>query len=327
MDEQQTKNNAQFPVSETQGQTQKTVEMPIKPKFENESVIKKPVEKISSLRTYKEDFDTLVKEKSISIARMTIMEEARSRELTEEVATSNTKKYTVIGFSLLLMLTGVGFGVYAYFSKIQTVPINIVAQPKLQPEIVYAENKKQIEVAGLGMGEVLSSIKKEILEAQIDYGKIENIQIVKKGTNGGIEQVSVLNLFSLLNSSAPGDLVRSLGGGYMLGVVNPLDGNRSGMLIIKVDSYQNAFAGMLGWEKGTMLRDIYEFIRGSVLDGNLLTKNFEDLVVGNQDSRILKNDSGEIVMVYGFLNNKTIAIAGNLSSFNEIIARFRNSPN
>ena len=106
----------------------------------------------------------------------------------------------------------------------------------------------------------------------------------------------------------------------MLGVFRP---DPAGLfLIIQVDSYENALSGMLAWER-KLLDDFYPTFGIDISGANqaLFEKKFEDIVFKNRDGRVLKNSVGETVLMYLFINDKTVIITRSTKVLEEILAR------
>jgi len=55
--------------------------------------------------------------------------------------------------------------------------------------------------------------------------------------------------------------------------------------------------------------------------GYLLTKNFEDGIVGNQNARVLKDNDGNIVLASVFIDNTSVVIAKSPEAVQEVISR------
>ena len=218
-----------------------------------------------------------------------------------------------------------GAGWYIYQNQTtpaETEPIPTVEAPKT---IIYSELNKEIDFAQ-PKEKILTEIKKEIFETEIEAGKIKNISLIKNGTDGTKNTVTSDEFLNLINSGIPDELKRMLTEDIGIYGVAPVLGGRTGGIILKTDSYQKAFAGMLNWEKGTMTRDLYDFLTNTTPTENILTQNFSDIVINNQDARMLNATNGAQTIIYGFMDSKTIVIAGSVDGFNEISARFKNNP-
>ena len=86
---------------------------------------------------------------------------------------------------------------------------------------------------------------------------------------------------------------------------------------------------MLGWETD-LQKDFQILFRlpgyekaGGILDQltPMVAKKFEDGVIVNKDVRILRDDNGNMILLYGIVDKETIIITVNDTAFKEIITR------
>jgi hypothetical protein len=157
----------------------------------------------------------------------------------------------------------------------------------------------------------------------------------------------------------PGAFVRSLGPTFVAGFYN----NNSiwqPVIITRIDSYENAFSGMLAWEN-TLVEDFSPFFKtvpvpvaastptstpsssststpkaapsvkqSAAASSTTLTaassKNtFTDEIVANKNARVLSNAKGAKIMYYAFFDKKTLIIAGSIDALKEVFARLTTS--
>ena len=158
-------------------------------------------------------------------------------------------------------------------------------------------------------------------------------------------QLPPQTLLSILAPDMPQDLLRTIQTPLLL-AVHSFDENQA-FLILHVDSYQQAYAGMLAWER-MMQRDLLPlFTRtppvrvlpqaadfnptatstasstaNSTTDqSELLQTGFVDTVVDNHDARAIKTAQGDFVLLWTFLDRNTLVIATNEYTLAEIIRR------
>jgi len=102
-----------------------------------------------------------------------------------------------------------------------------------------------------------------------------------------------------------------------------MSSKNSPFIILKNSFFQNAFAGMLDWES-YIRNDLISFIKITKPEENIVDANpneFEDSVVSNVDTRILRNKSGEIILTYAFADQETIVITTTLDSLKFILEK------
>ncbi|KKR50318.1 MAG: hypothetical protein UT84_C0012G0021 [Candidatus Curtissbacteria bacterium GW2011_GWA1_40_16] len=118
-----------------------------------------------------------------------------------------------------------------------------------------------------------------------------------------------------LEVRAPSNLVRAFDPPFMFGALE-----ESAFLIIKLSSFENAFAGMLAWEK-TLGQDIGPLFATSELLRNLpIDSVFTDIVDKNKDVRILMSGD-QIVLLYSFFDNNRLIITDNIETLRILIDR------
>ena len=121
-----------------------------------------------------------------------------------------------------------------------------------------------------------------------------------------------------ISPSAPAYLLRSLGD-YMFGILKQ-DTNEL-FILMKTDSFETGFSGMLEWEK-TIAQEIGQLFFNAA---SSTPTQFEDIVIKNKDTRAIRNTQREMLFVYAFLDKEIILIAGNEKVFNNILNRYFNS--
>lgn len=250
-----------------------------------------------------------------------------------------------IGGSVLLILLGIGAVIGFYI--LQKKPT--VAPPqKVDQTIVAFNTKTEIETAGLTRDALilkLNTIRESSAGTQND---VAYVALTKKAESGTVS-ISTTELFGILSTSIPASTIRAFGDQFMFGMYS-LQRNEP-FLIIKVTSFDNAFAGMLAWEK-TLNTDIGAIFSSrsipitslapaqnagtvtattststapvtKVVNVDALIKTeFEDITIQNKDARVLKNSRGDDIVLYSFLDQNTILITSSQKAFHEILNKF-----
>ena len=127
--------------------------------------------------------------------------------------------------------------------------------------------------------------------------------------------LSTGEFLKILESRAPGSLVRAFDPLFMFGGFG-----ESAFLIIKLSSFENAFAGMLAWEKN-LSQDIGPlFVTAPLLKNILLDSVFRDLTDRNKDIReILVED--QPILLYSFFDNNMLVITDHIETLRTLIDR------
>lgn len=255
--------------------------------------------KINPVRTFKADLEQTIKSDNISLSDVALAEEKRRRSfnLGGTPAPSRNWSWKIVVAIIIALLLGL-----FTISQVANLLGKSSKEPEtssfiLPPPIINAEDSKKIDPR---------DIKVEILQGSQEIGKlrylyfVENNQIIKSA-----------QFFNLLETSAPGSFLRNLNDQFMLGAYQ-----NKGFLILKTDSYESAFAGMLEWEKD-LAEDLLPILSGKKVDGV-----WEDRVEKNKDTRILKEENRNPDLIYAFLDKKTLVIAPDIETFSEVLKRF-----
>ena len=129
----------------------------------------------------------------------------------------------------------------------------------------------------------------------------------------------------MLKTNTPDSLVRSFDPQFVYGIYgfNP----HSPFLLIKVNDYENAYAGMLAWEPymkddvGSLFIYKGDDIVATSSTSTFSVTPFTDDVLDNYDARVLLNANGNIILLYTFIDKNTLLIASNEPTLKEILAR------
>lgn len=294
------------------------------------------------LRTYKGDLAQMMDTRKESLVSITAAESARrSRDKNftsvaqsdrEELRKSFIKKIWIIAISAILIMLGAGSSFY-FYGKTYSGAV----ETKLKiPSIIFADDEKEFDIANLSSGQILNEIDIIKNSADLTIGRIRNIFIAESFIDeNGLERkkfVSSSDFLNLINAQISTSFLRSLSPAFMVGA-HIFDGNQP-FLIFKTNFYENAFAGMLGWEKN-IIDDLFPLFKtpteettsaGAVTNTSAFEPTiFSDLVIKNKDARALKSADGKIILLYSFIDKNTIVITTNENTFSEILTRFASS--
>ncbi len=172
----------------------------------------------------------------------------------------------------------------------------------------------------------------------LSLGLVSRLYVVLSSTtidkNSVPPPVSIQDLITAIAPNIPDSLKRTFDPNYYLLGIHVFDGNEP-FLVLKVDSYEQAFSGMLEWER-TMSQELSPaFIRTprphtqselvgvstSTPDAVVLPTQFKDKIVANHDARALINDQGDILLLWAFIDRTTLVITTNENTLAEIISR------
>lgn len=155
--------------------------------------------------------------------------------------------------------------------------------------------------------------------------------VLKKDALESSPLLSTEEFLNLLQSEAPGSLVRSFDKLFMTGVVG-----KSPFVIIKLASFENAFAGMLLWEE-SMPSDLTPlFPNAGPMKAIDPQSVFKDVIVRNKDVRVLEaivttqvvtgsatttSTTTAPVLLYSFFDNGMLIITDRIEALQTLIDR------
>lgn len=269
---------------------------------------------IKPLRTFKSDAEEAVKYQNVSTIDIAIAEqkrrEARSKVQVEEKKPSSPGIFVVIA---ILVIALIGGGWYYWFTSsqdtVEKTPIPTTVKtivPSTKGSTVYLEPKS----------DPLILISAKLAASNAGLGNIYTIIPTNTSTSTTFAPISQV----FRNTKMPDRLKRSLSDTYMVGTYI-YDAN-SPFIIVKNTFFQNAFSGMLDWEKN-MRTDLLPLIRVThAQEENTATSTtFTDTVVANIDTRVLKNEAGDSILMYAFADKDTIVISTNTSALKYVLEK------
>jgi hypothetical protein len=272
---------------------------------------------IKSLRTFKSDAEEAVRYKNVSAAQIALAEQNKrlaKQELEPKNETDSHKslKGPVLMIALAILALA-GGGAYYWATVIQPNPTVALPQElRVQTIIPYA---KASLVNIDPKNDPLLSIGEALRDATAPESSIYAIVPVPIGTT----TVAATSLEIFGETSMPDMLKRSLSQTYMVG--SYISTSKSPFFILKNTYFQNAFAGMLEWEKD-MRNDLIALIAVSHPEETTALVNslpFEDSVISNIDSRVLKNSKGDVVLAYAFSDQSTVIVTTSVDSLKKLL--------
>lgn len=180
--------------------------------------------------------------------------------------------------------------------------------------------------------------------------KLRDVKIAPGTTVGFTTDVDIKTFFEKLRYTGPDSFIRALADDYAFGLFTDRSQTFEPYILVRVNSYDLAFAGLLEWESfmPVDLKDIYakeklniattseettstttsKTISATTTNGQRiaptvsekLTENikFTDQVIKNIDTRMYVNTNNNLTIVYGFINKEYILITGGADSFIDI---------
>lgn len=285
------------------------------------------------LRTFQGDMATMLEDNKVSMTTVLQAEEKRRRN-TGEVATTGEeiltreaakkrKKKIIIGGSALLIL-GIVLIILAFFLRSPKGQEVFTPDNLPVPSLIASDQSYTIKLSRKTHDEFIKTILARRRATTLSLGKVEEL----KFTNEEGLPLSSSDLFSTISNKLPVPFLRLLDPQYFFGLVQT--GYRDTFIITKTTSFNTAWSGLLDWEP-SMLTDLAESMvrldspafKAVTNQGPPVTSAFTDELYENRDVRVLKDTSGNVVLIYSLIDRTTIIIANSQLAFKEALDRLR----
>lgn len=220
-----------------------------------------------------------------------------------------------VGSLLLIAFAGVG-GWYTYGEFVRKTAPPVATIPASQ--VLVPESSRAVNTEGLSRDALFAAIDEAA--AGTPAGTLRHI-VLTSGTSTVITTPTSAFL-AMLQSRAPSSLVRAFDPVFMLGAIGLTDpsAGESRFLIVKLNSFQSAFGGMLAWEVD-LARDLSGlFTRSEELKTFSSSSVFTDVVYKNKDARVLAASSTP-VLLYSFFDNEALIITDRPETLQALIDR------
>ncbi len=276
------------------------------------------------IRTYKSDVAKALKKEKTSMVQMVLAEHKKKEDVKKKKLSLSKKNTRLIVVSVILFVVTFAIlsivTIYLFDKKI-TENHN---KKTIASSLIFTEEQKEINLTNLSQEKIIKLIQDEIMMTDIRLDFIKYLYFVENGTvqtEDGTEiiprELSLQKMFNILNMRMPDRLIRSLDSNFMFGI-HAFNGNQP-FIILKTSYFENVFAGMLEWEP-FLAQDIFPLFAYNETNA-VYAEKFEDVIIKNRDMRVLKNEKGEIILLYTFIDKNTAIITTNTDTLNEIILR------
>ena len=278
---------------------------------------------LKQIRTFQGDVADALQNKNesiVSIQRAEVekrMASEREKKVSEEkyVEKKSIKSgiFLALGTIILLGFAGAA-GYFAYIEfKTKTAP---VAVEETAPNVFFKTDETvQISAGSETRERLIGFIEAERNKTNTSlFTQIE----LTKGEGHTVSPLSAEELLTILDTKTPGTLKRSLEKDFMLGTMGETAPKHT-FLLIKFNSFEHAFPGMLAWEE-SLAEDLLPLFHTVTASTSPLA-TFGDLTLQNRDARVLKDANGETLMLYSFYDNTTLIFADNEDTLRSILTR------
>ncbi|MES2931009.1 MAG: hypothetical protein V4665_04490 [Patescibacteria group bacterium] len=279
---------------------------------------------LKTLRTYSSDMADAIRENEGTVIKIALAEQKRHEreDLYRKAEGTNARKVLLVAGGILLI--GIALGAWYFVAqKNEKKNAPVETQALIETFIAYNSHTFADTTRAMTKTDLADVIRTGTVTTE-PPGSIKAIFLSTSAT--GMPQLLPLkDLISTLELSAPGSLTRSLTDRYMIGTYAAVTAENSKphlFFIFETTDYNQAYAGLLEWEK-TMLNDFFAVYGINVAgDRNaLFEKPFKDIIIENKDARILYDDQGKDILYYMFMDKNTFVIADSSEALKEIYSR------
>ena len=270
---------------------------------------------LKQIRTFQGDVAEALEKQHESLVSIQRVEHLKKDSIQSSGKTAEVSKkrieftYLLLGSLLLFALsaTGVWYAYNEFVRKTSTPPIATPAN-----RFIYSEAELVLNISETSREDFIKTLSSALEE--VADGEVRHV-VLEKSTLEGTELLPTSEFLNILKSRAPGNLIRAFDPLFMLGAYG-----KSTFLILRLDSFENAFAGMLAWEKD-LNRDIGPLLATAEITRNIEPgTTFTDIIDRNKDARILSLYD-EVTLIYSFLDNNTLIITDNLETLRVVVDR------
>lgn len=267
---------------------------------------------------------------------------------------SSSKKLFILLTSMIFILGGIVASYFLYIASpvSQTEPVQ-VTNTYTKP-IINTESSVKINIDGLQKQAIANKIKNE-LNKSLPANSVKEIVFTKISNNQEM-RVTAPEMIKVMDIPVPDIIKRTLLSTWMMGIYTDKNGNKDLFIIANQNFFQNAFTGMLSWEK-VMIDDLKQYlpltqitanvnekstgsetdeiIMGQIdnIEQNTNTQNsnatktanisgyWTDGIIKNKDVREYVIEDGPVLLLYSLIDSKRIIVATKESTLSEIISR------
>lgn len=284
---------------------------------------------LKQIRTFQGDVAEAIKHQEESLYSIQRAEVKKREKVETEVEKKAPKvkdpeaekkrKAVLLTLGTLLLVALGGAAAYMGYNEFATkrAPTVVTSVPNR-----FVRATLETEVSGTSLTrETLVQKLIELEQAEIKDNSVAHIIFTDDQATSTL--LSTEKFLRILESQAPASLVRAFNPLFMFGLMENED-VPSTFMLVKLDSFENAFAGMLAWEKD-MVRDLGDVLTTREGVRNLAPEaSFEDITIRNKDARILRDTEDKTVLLYSFFENKLLIITDNEETFRTLVTRLTN---
>lgn len=232
-------------------------------------------------------------------------------------------------FLLIVGLIGVGIWGWGFYSKNSVGDVSDNREEEEEEyNLLYAEQTIPLPI-NVENDNLISQIQKVLAGNYSASIFVEIRPVNRTGTEEDFvdEAVDLITFMKAVDIAPPSGFPRQVAEEFFFGFL--VEKPSEPILVFPVLFFENAVSEMFKWE-GTLfenLRGIFNItetpLRDSSRQNTLTNSMFEDVLIQNTDARAVINEGGEYILIYSFVDRKTLLIAGGEKSFIRAANRIR----
>lgn len=271
--------------------------------------LKTSTTKLSSLRTIKTDMARAVKDEGLSLSKIATLQATRAHN-TGEIVGADDRSRLWVTLSVLVVLLASGGLFYRWWQSQQAIAPTVTAPQPIVKALFPADVDRGIDASTLGSPNQARTALQTLASTVNAQPGLVNLYFYKAA-----EPLTFAQTVATLGLTLPDNLTRHLRDTFMLGIYD--NGEiKNRFLILQTSFFDQAWSAMLDWER-YMPSDLTAMLETT----STKQAEWSDRVVRNKDVRVARDNSGNIVMLYGFLDEQTILITRNNETFIKVFER------
>jgi len=271
------------------------------------------------VETFADDMTKAIESGEGGVIKKIIEEQEQKENLKKNSSLESNKNKVFVIASFLLVLSA--FIIFVLFFVFRDKVLTTTVEPKFVP-MIFLDKTNVMDATGLTKEKLVNTVLNQISSSEIQNGEVEGIYLSENKQAIGFRE-----FINLVQGNIPLDKITFLSDNFLIGINNTKDSisfepSKNLFFLLQMRSISDVFPAMKDWEN-KMFYDFHGFFNIPInADNNyLLTKDFENGIVQNKNARILKDNDGNIVLMYVFVNDTSILITNSEDTSKEIITR------
>lgn len=277
--------------------------------MENEQ---KPVNKVETLS---KDMVKVLSNPGQGLIKDIIHQEEAHEEEKMNFSPETSKNKWMVAGSIIFVLITLG-GLSYFFLNQENLVVSV--KPQFSP-LIYTDESVFLPIDELNKNQIVAEVVERITLSEIKESAVEGIYLTENK-----EIIGFRKFIDLIDGTLVFDRNNFFDDNFLIGLVNRKSTDL--FILAKIRSHTDVFSAMREWEY-KMFSDLHGFF-GVPINADtsyLLTKDFEDGIVQNQNARVLYDKDGGIVMAYVYGDANSLIIINTESAAREVINRLAGS--